>query len=282
MFYRNALKMLDIKYKKSIEDNDLLISKRAIQTNGYIIARDTDYLIYGVRGYIPANTIQYSNYNTIGRIITQKDISSALNIEIKELPLLSSLLGNDWIEKNNILSEVNKEENTVYNNIIYNTCNWIINHRNNWQTVLDPEKVTNILYSINKYKTDNIISTYSIKKDQVEFISSSIIEKCEENILPMSILKLSSSKININYVSFVETDMKLTKYINFLRKKYFSIIVNSEITDIKFLNINNESKIEYDKIKYNPNIKSLTYLENNIEYRMELFWILFKLTKKFY
>ncbi|KAI9307215.1 hypothetical protein BJ944DRAFT_286400 [Cunninghamella echinulata] len=100
-----TLRELDVTVMISSEEADGLVVQLAQEKNGYIISLDSDMYIYphSGKGYIPLDslkipTINSNHTNTItAKIYQPEKLANFLQLDKSILPLFGSLLGNDYV-----------------------------------------------------------------------------------------------------------------------------------------------------------------------------------------
>ena len=91
-----VLKELDIPVQHSIGENDDYIVK-LIQENSFdaVLAKDTDFLIYNIKAYIPINQLSFKDDNILCTVINNNHLCRHFKMQKKFLPLFAYLAGND-------------------------------------------------------------------------------------------------------------------------------------------------------------------------------------------
>ncbi|CAG8471863.1 12115_t:CDS:2 [Ambispora leptoticha] len=111
-------KILDVKVEVCAGEADNSVARIVRSVGGYAIGNDSDYFVYDLRGecdgrsgggYIPMNTLQIprndkltNNERIFATVYHTKDIATHFNMPVSLLPLLGTLIGNDYTESNQI------------------------------------------------------------------------------------------------------------------------------------------------------------------------------------
>jgi hypothetical protein len=92
--------MLEVLWRRGIrvvhaeaENDDLIVQMARDQPFDAVVAKDTDFLIYDIPGYIPVNHLDFEHMTA--RLITRNDICRHFRLQSKMLSLFAFLAGND-------------------------------------------------------------------------------------------------------------------------------------------------------------------------------------------
>ena len=133
-FIRNVMKQVlkhfNVPMCHSLAENDDYIVQ-LIKEQGYhaVLAKDTDFLIYDVKNYLPVNYLVMKRNAVYAKVVSKNDLCRHFRLQEKYLPLFAFVAGNDITHGSKVISDVlYKIHQQAKPNILRNLANMIIYH----------------------------------------------------------------------------------------------------------------------------------------------------------
>ena len=228
-FIRNVMKQvlneLRIPMCHSLAENDDYIVD-LIKEKEYhgVLAKDTDFLIYDIKAYLPINYLIMIDGDLSARIISKNDLCRHFRLQEKFMPLLAFLAGNDITHGSKFISDkLYRLHNQSKPNVLKNIANMIVHNMDQVMQLIteDVEMLEGMLLCYKKYNSAyQSVSSFQLPEAYDVCFKSMAIDT------EIAILLLKKTRCFT--ASFAGLELCMPKRLQIFRPNFYGVVTGNE------------------------------------------------------